>query len=123
MNTRYAKIMDGLVVMMNNYDGSGLNYLVVDPQCTEEQVLNQMFKFAATYGDGGDAIGPWRIVRAVVNKEAMIDDHMSGDVTCNLDYPDGYVDRHSGSGFENTNLVDRHTVVDYRCIQDDEEII
>lgn len=106
-----------VLILLNRCDMTGLNYVVVAGDVEEGVVVKAITVFTAfwirTIGsklddlDGIDTAN-WEVVRETCDHEAIVDDHMSGVTTYNLEYPDDYADSGSGSGFENVNLVDRH---------------
>lgn len=108
---------ENILVLINRADMSRLNYIVCPPGTSEEEVVRAITCFTAYWvtfvhpnldSFAGFHTAKWTIVREYCDYSAMVHDHMSGDLTYNLDYSDNFVDASSDSGFENVNLVDRH---------------
>jgi hypothetical protein len=110
----YSDSHGGVLFLANRADLNGLNYFVVNPDVSEEDlvcavstILAKRFINAPTMQN---VAAKYRVIREYCDHKAMVKDHLSGVLSYNLDYPDGFIDHNSGSGVENTNLVDMHCV-------------
>lgn len=113
----FSYMHDGILILLNRCDMGSMNYIVANPDVAEDKIAKAIMCFTCHWvecvlnnlnGFAGLDVPDWTVIREYCDHGSMIDDHMSGDITSNLEFPDGYTD--GSSGFENVNLVDRYTI-------------